>query len=219
MSAGKTKKAFISGRPTLGRRRTSVSKTVSRMLQIPPGFHKENVGQRWVREAQICPRLGVHHGRGLAGSESSLLLEGVVFAQTIRECFALKVFCLDQETRWEEEPNKKSEVKMEGAGSPVWVWGVPPSSDCVWRFPKLLLLPSRLVSKYSRYCDFLTFTFKLTYLFGNVSATFSFVQSCRSYWFVHTVCLCQVYFFLAPITINVSVKNFPCFPPKMLCLT
>lgn len=118
------------------------------MLQILPGFHKENVGQRWVHEAQICPRLGVHHGWGLGGSESSLLLEGVVLAQTIRECFALKVFCLNQETSWEEEPNKKFEVKMEGAGSPVWVWGVPPSSDCVWRFPKLLLLPSRLVSKY-----------------------------------------------------------------------
>lgn len=80
MSVDKTKKEFFSGRPTLGRWQTIISEMVPEMLKLLPGFHKENVGQRQVHEAQISPCYGVSHRWGLADSEHSLLLEGVVLA-------------------------------------------------------------------------------------------------------------------------------------------
>ena len=48
MSAGKTRKDFISVRPAPGRQWTSVSKTFSKVPKTLPGLHKENVGQRLV---------------------------------------------------------------------------------------------------------------------------------------------------------------------------
>ena len=47
-TGGKTREEFISGRPTLGRQQTSVSKTVSKALTILAGLSKRNVGQRSV---------------------------------------------------------------------------------------------------------------------------------------------------------------------------
>ena len=47
-SDGETGKGLISGRPAPGRRRTGVSKTVSKVPKILAGVCEENVGQRWV---------------------------------------------------------------------------------------------------------------------------------------------------------------------------
>lgn len=46
MSGVKTRKGFISVRPSQGIEQTSVSKTVSKVLKVHPGLYKENVGQR-----------------------------------------------------------------------------------------------------------------------------------------------------------------------------
>ena len=47
-SSKETRKQFISVRPSPGKQQPNVSKTVSKVPKILPGFYKENVGQRWV---------------------------------------------------------------------------------------------------------------------------------------------------------------------------
>ena len=48
MTGDKTRRRFISRRPTLRREVTNISNTVPNLLKILPGLYKENVGQRVV---------------------------------------------------------------------------------------------------------------------------------------------------------------------------
>lgn len=80
-------------RPTQGRQRTSVPKSVSQVLEILAGLYKENVGQRsvgtsrWaVKSGQSLSGLG-SMALSLAGLRAALLAGGVV-SVPITGCFA-----------------------------------------------------------------------------------------------------------------------------------
>ena len=92
------RKELISTRLTLGRLQTSVSKTVSQVLKIPPGLYKESGGLWSVGTygGAVKVRSGILLGSvtpGLAGSGQSLLLEQVL-SFPFPGCFAHVVFCL-----------------------------------------------------------------------------------------------------------------------------
>ena len=82
MSGGETSKGFISGRPTLGRQRTSTSNSVPQVLKILLGLY--SIRKMWGNggylqvdsENEVDHRLGVNPEQGLAGSGQSLLPEG-----------------------------------------------------------------------------------------------------------------------------------------------
>ena len=96
MNGGETRKGFISERPPPGRQWTKVSKTVSKAMKIPPGLHKENVGQRLM---DTCRGAGNVRSiivlgsvtQGLARSGPSLLLEGAILVPIMR-CFSAGSF-------------------------------------------------------------------------------------------------------------------------------
>lgn len=103
---GETRTEFISARPAPDDGGLVSQKTVSELLTVLPDLYKENVGERlgarrshqslsW-SQSRVCG--------GLAGSEQSLLLEGVVWVP-IRGCSALMVLGLSREASWREEPN------------------------------------------------------------------------------------------------------------------
>lgn len=92
LSDGDTGEEFISVRPTPCGQQPSVSKTVSKVLEILLGLNTENVGQRSVGPC----RWAVEVGQSLSwdqsgGSGQFLLLEGAV-SVPIRGCFACRVF-------------------------------------------------------------------------------------------------------------------------------
>ena len=64
MSGGEARKTFISVRPTPGRQRTNVSKTVSKVPKILPGLY----GKCGAKGGGVCVQVGsegqIHQGRG-----------------------------------------------------------------------------------------------------------------------------------------------------------
>ena len=87
MSRGETRKGFISVRPTPGRQKTNISKTVSKVLKILLGLSKENVGQREVGTCRRMVRLITaleSITAGIEGLGQSLLLEGIILVPQYR---------------------------------------------------------------------------------------------------------------------------------------
>ena len=79
---------------------------------------------RWVQaggQKRSDRSLSWGHSWGLASSGQSLWLEGVVLV-SIKGCFALWVFCMSQETNWNEEPNEKVWSQYGGSQSPLLPW-------------------------------------------------------------------------------------------------
>lgn len=98
-SSGETRRKFISVRPAVGRPRTCISKTVSKVLKILIGLYKEDVGHRsvctcrWAVKVRSCHHcLGASHA-GSSGLGAVLMPEGVVWVP-ITGCFALEALCL-----------------------------------------------------------------------------------------------------------------------------
>lgn len=106
---GNTGKEFISVMPTPGGSGLA-SKTVSKVLQIPPGLQRIGVGQRsvggcwWAVEVRPIIVLGSVLGGVSLGAGQSLLLEGLV-SDPARRCSACWVVL--QELRDNLEKNKK----------------------------------------------------------------------------------------------------------------
>lgn len=114
-SDSKTRKEFISVRPTPGRQWSSVSKSVSKMLKIPPGLHKENVGQRsagtcrWAVKVRSIIVLG-----SITGGLRTVIAWAVV-SVPIRGCFASRLFCTSSERSWKDR-NQLESLRSE------WRW-------------------------------------------------------------------------------------------------
>lgn len=108
------KQEFFSMRLTLGGEQTSVSNTVSKVLQILPGLSKEDVGQRlvgtrWAVKVRLLLSCG--HSWGSPWLRTVLGAGGGSFGSH-RECCAHSVFRLRSERSRKEELNLEAQTEV-----------------------------------------------------------------------------------------------------------
>ena len=155
MAGGETKE-FPSLRPTLGRQQTRVSKIISKVQKIFPGL----LGKCETKVGGVASRQAVKVKRSNGSLPSSQSwagsagpgLERVVLV-SITGCFALRVFHLNLETGWKEEPNEKGKNWRQLKSSFIVSTLQPLSSDleATLGFSGILPLEPSHCSSSSRY--------------------------------------------------------------------